>query len=1166
MAFTHLHVHTQYSLLDGSSKIKELVARAKELGMDSLAITDHGVMYGVIEFYRACLDAGIKPILGCEVYVAPGSRFDRETVKGEDRYYHLILLAENDRGYYNLMQIVTKGCVEGFYYKPRVDMEVLEQYHEGIICLSACLAGEVAVRLKNGMYEEACRTAIRYRDIFGADNYFLEMQDHGIADQQTVNAGLLRMSKELNIPLVVTNDSHYVRAEDAEPHDILLCIQTGKKVSDTDRMRYEGGQFYLKSEEEMAALFPYAGEALDNTAKIAERCNVTLVFGEQKLPKYEVPEGYDSYQYLEHLCREGMQHRYEEITQELEDRLQYELDTIRNMGFVDYFLIVWDYIHFAKEHKYAVGPGRGSAAGSIVAYCLEITDIDPISNQLLFERFLNPERVSMPDIDVDFCPEHRQDVIDYVIEKYGKPQVVQIITFGTMAAKLVIRDVGRAMDYPYNMVDAIAKLIPNKIPDANHVTIGKALEVVPELHQLYETDHEVRRLLDMAMKLEGLPRHSATHPAGVVIGQKPIEEYVPLCRGNDDAVITQFEAPVLEQLGLLKMDFLGLRNLSVIEDTEKMVEKRTGEQIDVSKLDFKDPKVFELLGTGKTAGVFQLESPGMQGFMQELKPKSMDEVLAGISLYRPGPMQFIGDYLKGKENPETVTYDTPELKEILESTYGCMVYQEQVMQIVMKLAGYTMGRSDLVRRAMAKKKASELEKERKNFVYGNEAEGVPGCEARGISNVVANKIFDEMMDFAEYAFNKSHAAVYAVIAYETAWLKYYYPVEFMAALITSVIGKPDKMTGYILECRQMGIEVLPPNVNKSEMGFSVENGNIRYGLNAVKNVGHNQIEHMLKERQMGGDFTSLSDFIERMYDKEMNKRSIENLIKAGAFDDVETNRHQMMCGYADILDYYQKENKSQISGQMSMFDMASEEEKAKYKAPLPNVAEYPDEELYAYEKEVLGVYVSGHPLEGDLELIRNYVTASSTDFQTREEDEDNAGDMAAETDGLLDKETYTVGGMISNVNIKLTKRNENMAFVTLEDLYGTLEVVVFPKSYEKFRNALTIDNKVLITGRADVSERESKLLLSDLTLFEDVPRRIWIQFADKAAYEARKDMLETMLENYPGNHLVTIVLKSEKSMMNLPQFMVDASAALMDALHAKFGEDNVKKTLKLTKK
>ena len=853
MAFTHLHVHTEYSLLDGSSKIKELAARAKELGFDSMAITDHGAMYGVIEFYRAARAAGIKPIIGCEVYVSPGSRFDRETVHGEDRYYHLVLLAENNQGYQNLMKIVSKGYVDGFYYKPRVDEEVLRTYHEGIIALSACLAGEIPRLLEKGLYEEAKAAAKKHLEIFGEGNYFLELQDHGIPMQRQVNQALLRMSAELHIPLVATNDCHYIYAEDWEAHDILLCIQTGKKVSDENRMRYEGGQYYVKSEEEMRALFPYAPEAIENTHKIAERCNVEIEFGVTKLPRFDVPEGYDAWGYLNALCDQGFKERYPEDDGTLRERLNYELGVIQSMGYVDYFLIVWDFINFARSHGIAVGPGRGSAAGSIVAYSLKITDIDPIRYQLLFERFLNPERVSMPDIDVDFCYERRQEVIDYVVEKYGKDQVAQIVTFGTLAARGVIRDVGRVMDLPYSLCDQVSKMVPAEL----NITLDLALKKNPELKALYDTDEQVHKLIDMSKKLEGLPRHTSMHAAGVVIARTAIDEYVPLSRGADGTITTQFTMTTLEELGLLKMDFLGLRTLTVIQDAVGMIEKDQGVRLDMETIDYDDKAVMDSLGTGKNEGVFQLESGGFKTFMKELKPTHLEDIIAGISLYRPGPMDFIPKYLKGKSDPASITYSCPQLEPILKPTYGCIVYQEQVMQIVRDLAGYTLGRSDLVRRAMSKKKADVMEKERRNFVYGNPEEGVKGCIANGIDEKVANQIYDDMIDFAKYAFNKSHAAAYAVVAYQTAYLKYYYPKEFMAALLTSVMDNVTKVSEYILACRNMGIAILPPDINEGYGGFSVSGNGIRYGLSAIKSVGRSVVETILAEREAGGPFATL---------------------------------------------------------------------------------------------------------------------------------------------------------------------------------------------------------------------------------------------------------------------------------------------------------------------
>ena len=981
MSFVHLHVHTEYSLLDGSNKIKEYVSRVKELGMNSAAITDHGVMYGVIDFYREAKKQGINPILGCEVYVAPNSRFDREVTGGDDRYYHLVLLAENNEGYANLMKIVSKGFVDGYYYRPRVDKELLREYHSGIIALSACLAGEVQRYIVKGLYEEAKKTALEYRDIFGEGNYFLELQDHGIPDQTLVNQQLLKMSADTGIELVVTNDVHYTYAEDARAHDILLCIQTGKKLADENRMRYEGGQYYVKSPEEMEKLFPYALQALDNTQKIADRCHVEIEFGVTKLPKYDVPDGYTSWEYLQKLCREGLEKRYPDPVDELRDRLDYELSTIKNMGYVDYFLIVWDFIKYARDHGIAVGPGRGSAAGSIVAYCLGITTIDPIRYQLLFERFLNPERVSMPDIDVDFCFERRQEVIDYVVRKYGKDRVVQIVTFGTLAARGVIRDVGRVMDLPYAFVDTIAKMIPQEL----NITIDKALVENPELRRTYETDPQVKELIDMAKRLEGLPRHSSMHAAGVVISQKPVDEYVPLSRAADGSITTQFTMTTLEELGLLKMDFLGLRTLTVIQNAVAMARKKDP-SLDMEKIDYNDQDVLNYIGTGKTDGIFQLESAGMKNFMKELKPHSLEDIIAGISLYRPGPMDFIPQYIRGKNDPSSITYDCPQLEPILKPTYGCIVYQEQVMQIVRDLGGYTLGRSDLLRRAMSKKKGDVMKKERQIFVYGDDEAGVPGCVRNGIDEKTANKIYDEMIDFAKYAFNKSHAAAYAVVAYQTAWLKYYYPVEFMAALMTSVIENPSKVAEYIYACRQMNIRILQPDINKGEADFSVDDGNIRYGLAAIKSIGKPVIHAIVEEREAYGPYRNLEDFITRLAPKDvLNKRAIENFIKSGALDTLGGTRKQFMSIYIQIVDHVNQEKKYSMAGQMSLFDMASDDQKEEFQIRLPDVGEYSKENLLAFEKEVLGIYISGHPLEEYEEKWRKVISATTADFQPDEE-------------------------------------------------------------------------------------------------------------------------------------------------------------------------------------
>lgn len=1148
MAFTHLHVHTEYSLLDGSCKIRELVARAKELGMDSLAVTDHGVMYGVIDFYKAAREVGIKPILGCEVYVAPGSRFDRENVNGEDRYYHLVLLAENDQGYQNLMKIVSKGFVDGFYYKPRVDYELLETYHEGIIALSACLAGEVQRYLSRGMYEEAGRAALRYQDTFGKGNFFLELQDHGLDAQKQVNQGLLRLSRELGIDLVATNDVHYTYAEDEKAHDILLCIQTGKKVADENRMRYEGGQYYCKSEEEMRALFPYALEAIENTHKIAQRCNVEIEFGVLKLPKFEVPEGFDSWTYLNHLCMQGFNRHYPEDDGTLKERLDYELDVIRTMGYVDYFLIVWDFINYARSKGISVGPGRGSAAGSIVSYSLGITNIDPIRYNLLFERFLNPERVSMPDIDVDFCYERRQEVIDYVVEKYGKDQVVQIVTFGTLAAKGVVRDVGRVLDLPYALCDSIAKMIPNDLG----MTLDKALVMNPDLKKAYNEDETVHNLIDMSKRLEGLPRHTSMHAAGVVIGSRSIDEFVPLSRAADGTITTQFTMTTIEELGLLKMDFLGLRTLTVIQNAVNMAQKNHHVTIDLDNIDYNDKKVLDSIGTGKTEGVFQLESGGMKSFMKELKPGSLEDIIAGISLYRPGPMDFIPKYIKGKNDRSAITYDCPQMEPILGPTYGCIVYQEQVMQIVRDLAGYTMGRSDLVRRAMSKKKVSVMEKERKNFVYGNEEEGVKGCVNNGLEERTANHIYDEMTDFAKYAFNKSHAAAYAVVSYQTAYLKYYYPLEFMAALMSSVMDNVTKFSEYILTCRQiMGIPILPPDINEGESGFSVSGNAIRYGLSAIKSVGKSVVDTIIADREAGGPFRSMEDFVGRMTHKEVNKRTLENFIKSGALDTLPGTRKQKIAVMPVLLESKAREHKSVIEGQLSLFDIAGEEERDNFQITFPEVGEYTKEELLVFEKEILGVYISGHPLEDYKDVWQKTVTATASDFIVDEE----AGG-ARVTDGAR----VVIGGLVAGKTVKTTRTNQLMAFITLEDLMGSVEVIIFPKDYEANRELFVEDAKLFIRGRVSIGDDPvGKLVLEQVVPFSKIPRELWIQFADKEQYVSReKELLET-LKTSEGPDRVVIYLGKERAKKMLPvSWNVDATGVLVEELSRKLGEKNVK--------
>ena len=1147
MSFAHLHVHTEFSLLDGSNKIKEYVSRVKELGMNSAAITDHGVMYGVIDFYREAKKQGINPILGCEVYVAPNSRFDREITGGDDRYYHLVLLAENEEGYANLTKIVSKGFVEGYYYKPRVDKELLRKYHKGIIALSACLAGEVARFLTKGLYEEAKKTALEYQEIFGEGNFFLELQDHGIPEQGLVNQQLFKMSEETGIELVATNDIHYTYAEDAKPHDILLCIQTGKKLSDENRMRYDGGQYYVKSEEEMLRLFPYAKQALENTQKIADRCHVEIEFGVTKLPKYDVPDGYTSWEYLQKLCYEGLEKRYGDPSEELKERLSYELETIHQMGYVDYFLIVWDFIKYAKDHGISVGPGRGSAAGSIVSYCLEITTIDPIRYQLLFERFLNPERVSMPDIDVDYCYERRQEVIDYVTRKYGKDCVAQIVTFGTLAARGVIRDVGRVMDLPYAYVDSISKMIPQELG----ITIDKALKMNPDLKKLYDTDETVTNLIDMAKRLEGLPRHCSMHAAGVVICQKPVDEYVPLSRAADGTITTQFIMTTLEELGLLKMDFLGLRTLTVIQNAV-LLARRKQPELNINQIDYNDQKVLDYIGTGKTDGVFQLESAGMKGFMKELKPHNLEDVIAGISLYRPGPMDFIPQYIRGKNDSSSITYDCPQLEPILAPTYGCIVYQEQVMQIVRDLAGYSLGRSDLLRRAMSKKKAAVMEKERKIFIYGDEETGVPGCIKNGIDEQTANKIYDEMIDFAKYAFNKSHAAAYAVVSYQTAWLKYYFPVEYMAALMTSVIDNPSKVSEYIYACRQMNIKILPPDINKGEANFSVDGGDIRYGLAAIKSIGRPVIKAIVEDREELGLFQNLEDFITRLSAKNiLNKRTIENLIKAGALDTLGGTRKQFMSIYVQIVDHVTQEKKNSMVGQMTLFDLVSEDQKEEFQIRMPDVGEYSKETLLAFEKEVLGIYVSGHPLEAYEEKWKKSISATTADFQLDEE----TGHTKVH-DGAKE----IIGGMITEKTIKHTKTNQMMAFITVEDLLGTVEVVVFPRDYEKNRDYLEVDSKVFVRGRvSEEDDKPSKMICEKIIPFERTKKELWIQFPDKATFLDEEQIVYGYLADSDGDDEVMIYCAKERAVKKLPKNRnIGINEQILSRLMNHFGEKRVK--------
>ena len=1078
--FTHLHVHTEYSLLDGFSRVKTLVKRAKEKGMTAVAITDHGCMFGAIDFYKAAKAEGIKPIIGCEVYTAPRKLTDKDP--NYDKHQgHLVLLAKDMVGYKNLIKIVSKSYVDGFYYKPRTDMDELKKHSQGLIALSACLAGDVPRAIMNGNYDKARKLAMEYREIFGNGNYYLEIQDHGLPEQKQVNTEVVRLSRELNIPLVATNDVHYVDKDDAKIQDILMCLQMQKTIDDENRMKFPSDEFYLKSREEMEQLFPELEEALDNTNEIAERCNVEFEFNKYHLPRYDVPEGYTTNGYFRELCQKGLVERYgEDCPEEYKERLEYELNTIENMGYVEYFLIVWDFINFAKQNNIMVGPGRGSAAGSIVAYTLKITDIDPMKYSLLFERFLNPERVSMPDIDIDFCYERREEVIDYVKRKYGEDHVAQIITFGTMGAKIAIRDVARVLNVSYNKADQIAKEIPFELG----MTIDKAMDSNPTLVELYESDAEAREVIDISKRLEGTLRHASTHAAGVVIARNPVDEYVPLYK-HQDSITTQFTMTTLEELGLLKMDFLGLRTLTVIRDALDLIElnrdiKGYTEHIDFSKMEYDDDEVFETLSQGNTLGVFQLESSGMRNFMKQLKPNSFEDIVAGISLFRPGPMDSIPTYIENKNNPEKVTYINDKLRPILEVTYGCLVYQEQVMQVVRDLAGYSYGRSDLVRRAMSKKKMDVMEEERQYFIHGKfDDEGnieIPGCIRNGISEEDANKIFDDMIDFARYAFNKSHAAAYGVLAYETAYLKVHYPVEFMAALMTSIMGNSDKVVEYIRECNAIGIPVNPPDINKSFSKFSVEGDSIRFGLAAVKNVGVNIIENIVKEREENGEFKDFVDFAKRLDTKDTNKRVVESLIKCGAFDQISENRATLMVGYESVLESISMDRKKNVQGQISLFDAFSaqvdEAPEMQLSTNLPVVREFSEKERLNMEKEVLGMYLSGHPLSEYKSELDRKTSINMKKINELKEDE--------KTYMKLHDREVIMGGMVIAKRIMTTKRNEIMAFITLEDLYGTIEVVVFPQTLKKFNILLNDDSIILIKGAISIDDDEAKLIARDI--------------------------------------------------------------------------------------
>ena len=1063
--FAHLHVHSEYSLLDGACRIEGLVDRVAALGQSACALTDHGVMYGVIDFYRACKAKGVHPVIGCEVYLAPHSRFDRSYVNGE-WHSHLILLCENMTGYRNLIHMVSLGFAEGFYMKPRIDMDLLRQHSEGLICLSACLAGVIPRALAEGDMDGAYELCEQFLEIFDRDHFYLEVQDHGIEIQKKVNEGLFQLAEELNIGLVATNDAHYLTRKDARIQDVLMSIQMGKTVDDPTRMKFETEEFYIKDADEMAALFPNHPEALANTVKIAERCQVEFEFGKYHLPEFDVPEGYTALQYLQKLCDEGFAVRYPKDDGTVRARLQYEIDMITQMGFVDYFLIVSDFIGYAKRQGIPVGPGRGSAAGSIVSYCLGITDLDPIHYSLYFERFLNPERVSMPDIDVDFCYVRRPEVIEYVTNKYGKDRVAQIVTFGTMAARGAIRDVGRALNIPYNEVDVVAKQVPNEL----HITIDKALAVNPELKKMYDEKPQVRELIDTARALEGMPRHASTHAAGVVITKDPVDTYVPLAR-NDEQMVTQFTMTTLEELGLLKMDFLGLRNLTVIADAEKMIRRHVPD-FNIEKVDMSDKATYEMLGRGSTMGVFQLESAGITNVVTGLQPESIEDITAVVALYRPGPMQSIPRYIECRHHPEKVTYKHPLLEPILGVTYGCMIYQEQVMQVFQSLAGYSLGKADMVRRAMSKKKMKELEKERVNFIHGNEELGIDGAVKRGVPEAVAASLFDEIMDFANYAFNKAHAVCYAVVSFRTAYLKCHYPREYIAALLTSVLDSSDKISGYIQAAREMGISVLPPDVNESYDGFSVSGRDIRFGLAAVKGVGRSFMKQLVAERETGGLFSSFQEFCERMYDRELNRRALESLIKAGAFDSMGYRRSQLIQIVGAVVDAIAQSRKKNIEGQMDLFGMGNDEVQDTQIA-LPNIPEVSKRELLAMEKETTGLYLSGHPMDEYRDLARQAQAAS-----VRQIIDDLSGESAQPQykDGM----TVHLACVITAVRLKSTKNDSMMAYVTVEDESAAIELVVFPRSLQQCGAYLTEDSAVLLTGKIDAREDEApKILLNE---------------------------------------------------------------------------------------
>lgn len=1197
MAFTHLHVHTEYSLLDGAARISELVSRAKELGMGSLAITDHGAMFGVIDFYKECKKQGIKPIIGCEVYTAARKMTDKEPDKDKHQG-HLILLAKNNTGYKNLIKIVSAGYIKGYYYKPRIDKDVLRQHSEGIIALSACLAGKVQNRLLNGDYKGAKQEAAELLDIFGKGNFYIELQDQGLEEEAAIRPQLMQISRELDIPVAATNDVHYVRKEDAKAHDVLLAIQTATSVNDENRMRYPNDEFYLKSEDEMRRIFASCPEALDNTEIVANACNVEFEFGKYHLPEFKSPDGKSNRRYLRELCESGLRLRYgEEAGKDLKERLDYELGIIESMGYVEYFLIVWDFINYAKENNIMVGPGRGSAAGSLVAYCLKITDIDPIKYNLIFERFLNPERVSMPDIDIDFCYERRQEVIDYVTKKYGDDRVCQIITFGTMKAKQAVRDVGRALDVSYSETDAIAKAIPFDLG----MTIEKALETSPDFKHMYEENPKAREVIEMAKSLEGMPRHASTHAAGVVISKEPIDEYVPLYL-SDKGPATQFPMTTIEELGLLKMDFLGLRNLTVIRDALELIKENHGVEIDFSKMGYDDAGVYEMIAQGNTQGVFQLESQGMTQFMKNLRPTCFEDIVAGISLYRPGPMDSIPKYIENKKNPNKIKYVDPALGHILDVTYGCLVYQEQVMQIVRDLGGYSYGRSDLVRRAMSKKKMSVMLEEKEYFIHGkSDKDGnveIQGCVRNGIPEAAAEEIFNDMVSFAQYAFNKSHAAAYAVVAYETGYLKLHYPVEFMAALMTSVMGDGGQTPKYIRNCNEMGIEVLPPCVNKSQKKFSVEDGKIRFGLLGVKNVGENAIDAIIYARANKGIPKDIFSFVQQLDIGQVNKKAVESLIKAGALSCFSDNKAAMLSVYEKLVESEQNSVRKNLKGQMSLFDIGGEEMMEAMESRLPDVAPFPAETSLAMEKEMLGVYITNHPLKNYAKMMENLSTVTSEDINHAEEDDQmiSASHSIAAENGIYDGMKVVMTGMVASKRTLITKSNKMMAFVVLEDLYGVSEMVVFPNVYERCAHYLQGDSVIAVSGTLNFKEDEAPSLLADnIMSIEEAAetglkpqasrteRTLRMQARGQSTKDGNEqneslvpqgmikvkipagvnvnmtlEQIKTTLKRHRGDFQVLIYLPDGKILKTEPDIWAESSNALKIQLMAILGTENVK--------